>query len=139
MLLESLLRHHVDVGARIRFSGPNVMLFPQGTLAFALAVHELATNAVKYGALSNNVGRVEIAWKVTKSPEQNDTTHRFEFLWKEERGPLVTVPTREGFGTNMIERLLRSYFKGKAQSEYQETGFVFSLDCPLDAIGELKE
>ncbi|MCA1868515.1 PAS domain-containing protein [Agrobacterium genomosp. 3] len=140
-LVRSLLEHHGNVGNRIIIDGPAVTLFPQGTLAFALALHELATNAVKYGALSNETGLVRVTWSVIDPSitEQGGEQSRFELLWKESGGPAVAQPRRRGFGTTMIERSLTSYFRGEATMEYAQTGFEFRLDCPLGAIGELKD
>lgn len=141
-LVRSLLQHHGEIGSRIFISGPDIKLLPQGTLAFALAIHELATNAVKYGALSNETGRLSVSWRLENPVDQtqpNDQVTLFEFLWSEEGGPPVVAPTRKGFGSKMIERLLISYFKGTAQLKYAPTGLVFNLTCPLSAIGERQE
>lgn len=141
-LIRSLLRHHGAIDQRIFISGPDIKLLPQGTLAFALAIHELATNAVKYGSLSNDTGELAVSWRVkngTDFVEQNTDGLSFVFSWTEQGGPEVKAPTRKGFGSKMIERLLMSYFKGSANLEYAETGLIFELHCPLSAIGELEE
>lgn len=82
--------------ARFTASGPKVWLEPALTLAFTMTVHELTTNAIKYGALSNEAGRIEISWTV------EDTT--LVFVWRETGGPAVPPPTRRGFGSQLIER-----------------------------------
>jgi len=83
--------------------------------ALALALHELATNSVKYGALSQPMGRIGLTW--TLLPDD-----RFELVWEESGGPEVTPPERNGFGTRMIERALFVPFGGHAALSYFKTG-----------------
>lgn len=106
--------------------GPDVDLSSRTALAIAMALHELATNATKYGALSNDVGRVQVSWSV-------DGTD-FHFRWQETRGPAVTPPKRKGFGSRMIERALAGYFNGAAKIDYDPKGVIFSLEGPVDAL-----
>jgi PAS domain S-box-containing protein len=122
---------------RFRISGPGITLLPQVTLALALALHELATNAAKYGALSASEGHVDLSWKVTPGPDGDGP--RFSLLWQEVGGPEVRPPSRRGFGSMMIERSLRSYFRGNAQLEYPASGLVFRLDAPLSDAGKVVE
>ena len=121
--------------ARISYEGPRIRLNPQATLALTLALHELATNAIKYGALSNDTGTVTIRWLV----EQQNGEPRFSFLWQEQGGPPVSVPTRRGFGSRMIERSLRSYLRGTTELSYPETGVEFRINAPLNGAGEMVE
>jgi two-component sensor histidine kinase len=90
-------------GERFRISGPETWLEPQPALALAMALHELATNASKYGALSQAGGRVSIEWMVR--PQAPDA--ELELCWREEGGPPVTPPTRKGFGSRLIGRAMR--------------------------------
>ncbi|MEG8023518.1 hypothetical protein QP162_01815 [Sphingomonas aurantiaca] len=106
---------------------------PQLALALTLALHELTTNACKYGALSNETGIVTIAWACEQDPDADE--RRFTFLWQEQGGPLVFPPTRQGFGSRMIERSLRSYFHGETSLEFHPAGVVFRIDAPLPKIG----
>ena len=122
---------------RFRISGPGITLLPQVTLALALALHELATNAAKYGALSALKGHVDLSWKVT--PGADGEGPRFSLLWQEVGGPEVRPPSRRGFGSIMIERSLRSYFRGSAQLEYPASGLVFRLDVLLGHAGKVVE
>lgn len=115
------------LGERIMLSGPKVTLKPEVTVAFALALHELATNAAKYGALSNGAGKVMLTWSVTGIGA--DAT--LAVCWRETGGPLVTQPERKGFGSVLIERSLRSYFSGKAATDYRSEGLVFELEARL--------
>ncbi len=87
---------------RISASGPDVPLNPQNALMLTMVLHELATNAVKYGALSNDGGRVRVEWSVQKG-EDGD---RLRFCWEERGGPPAQEPARKGFGSRMIEASL---------------------------------
>ena len=136
-VVERALTPHGGIGERIQVSGPAITLLPQVTLAFALALHELATNAAKYGALSTPQGQVDLSWSVTTG--SNDDEPRFRLLWQEVGGPEVQPPSRRGFGSMMIERSLRSYFRGQAQLEYPPSGLKFTLDSSLSDAGRLVE
>ncbi|WP_220328838.1 PAS domain-containing protein [Rhizobium wenxiniae] len=135
-LVRTVLGHHADIGDRIIIDGPELVLHPQAAMAFALALHELATNAAKYGALSNETGKVRLTWSAGEADDGNGP--RLKLLWEEVGGPPVQPPSRRGFGSTMIERSLRAYFKGEAKLEYRTTGLRFEIDCPLDAAGSLE-
>lgn len=136
-LIDKALAAHGGIGARILVSGPTITLQPQVTLALALALHELATNATKYGALSTPGGRVEVGWMVAAGT--GDADPRFSFRWRELGGPEVQAPSRRGFGSTMIERSLSAYFHGEAKIAYPPAGVIFTLDCPLREAGSLSE
>lgn len=93
-------------------------------------IHELATNATKYGALSNASGRVEIEWKIhrTGSDEQ------FLLTWSEIDGPPSKVPDDLGFGSVILTSVVGSELKCKPTLGYQENGFQYNLDCSLSAL-----
>ncbi|USU05575.1 PAS domain-containing protein [Sphingomonadaceae bacterium OTU29LAMAA1] len=112
-------------GARFALHGPSVRLLPEVTLALAMALHELATNAIKYGALSVPEGRVAIEWSI----KRQDGERRLFFCWAEHDGPPVTPPTRTGFGTRMIERVLRRHVRGGAAIHYPKTGVRFEIEA----------
>ncbi len=135
-LIEGALSPHGAVGKRIRLAGPALTLQPQLALALALALHELATNAAKYGSLSNDTGIVDVRWR----EEGTGPEARFRFDWREQGGPPVTEPARRGFGSTLIERTLSAYFGGTAEITYRPDGLVFALDAPsgaaILAIGE---
>lgn len=114
-------------GARFSVEGPHVRLSPEITLALAMALHELATNAVKYGSLSVLEGRVAIEWSI----KHKDGERRLFFCWGEHDGPPVTPPTRTGFGTRMIERVLRRHVRGDAAIHYPETGVRFEIEAAV--------
>lgn len=121
------LSPHGRIGERLLLSGPAVTLRPELTVAFALALHELATNAAKYGALSNDIGTVTLAWSVDGDGDDGVLA----VSWREQGGPPVTPPERKGFGSVLIERSLRSYFSGKAATDYRPDGLVFELEARL--------
>lgn len=126
-LAEHTLAPHGELGSRIVLEGPRVTLQPQVAVALALALHELATNAAKYGALSNETGTVRLTWRVDGTgPEA-----RFYLAWLEQGGPPVSTPTRRGFGSTLIERSLRSYFGGTAATEFLPEGLRFTLEARL--------
>lgn len=124
---ETLRAFRGGVGQRFLVSGPEVWLPPRLTLAFTMALHELATNAAKYGALSNDAGRVLLNWKVVGGAHPP----RFSLLWEEVGGPPVPKPTRRGFGTRLIERALALETGGTAEIAFRRRGVVFTLEAPL--------
>ncbi|MBS0409815.1 MAG: hypothetical protein JSR86_07865 [Proteobacteria bacterium] len=114
-VLESELLHYGE--GRIELSGPTVMLPPRAALALGLVIHELATNASKYGALSSPTGRVAVAWRL----DEEALPLRLE--WTERGGPVVTAPSRRGFGSRLIERSLVSELAGQVDTTYEADGF----------------
>lgn len=115
---------------RIVVSGPEVELSARSGLALTLALHELATNATKYGALSNAEGTVQIQWTVGTV----DGRERMDLSWIEQDGPEVAEPTRKGFGSRMIERALAHYVDGDAELSFPPTGLTFRISAPLEAL-----
>ncbi|WP_062207740.1 PAS domain-containing protein [Aureimonas sp. AU12] len=113
--------------ARVSWSGPDIRLTAKQSLALALALHELATNAAKYGALSNEEGRVLIGWHVA----QRDGAQRLCFEWREVGGPRVEKPMTRGFGSRLIEQSLALEFGGSVIVAYEPTGLVCSIDADL--------
>ena len=107
--------------------GPEVRLSPRMALALSMALQELATNAVKYGALSNATGTVDIVWDV-KAAQPSDV---LLLRWEERDGPAVQAPTRRGFGSRLIERSLARELNGAAHIEFQPSGVVCTLEAPL--------
>jgi two-component sensor histidine kinase len=99
----------------------------------ALALHELATNAAKYGALSAPEGRVTLSWDL----EGSGAARRFRLRWRESGGPVVAPPTKAGFGTRLIERGLAGGLKAQVKLEYAPDGLAFDLTAPLsEALSE---
>jgi two-component sensor histidine kinase len=126
-VIEGALAPHRTGQVRIVAGGPNFELPPKQALALAVAVHELATNAVKYGALSTQ-GNVDIVW----SNEPIEAKKSFHFVWTESGGPPVHVPapSQKGFGSRLIERMLANDFGGMVKTHYRPDGVVCELIAP---------
>jgi PAS domain S-box-containing protein len=114
---------------RFRIEGPDLRLSPRMTLALSMAFQELVTNAVKYGALSNENGRIEIVWSV---PRKEDGRH-LALAWTESDGPPVQAPERRGFGSRLIERSLAQDLDGEVRIDFAAPGVVCTIDAPLSA------
>jgi PAS domain S-box-containing protein len=112
---------------RFLITGKNIRLPPKATLALGIAFHELATNAVKYGALSNETGLILIAWKIEPRPENN----RLILQWREKDGPPVAPPSRKGFGSQVIERGLAHELVGTVHLDYRADGVICAIDIPV--------
>jgi two-component sensor histidine kinase len=117
-------------GDRVSIEGPSLMLTAKAAQNFALALHELATNAAKYGALSNQSGRVHISWSVAKP----NGRHQFMFRWQERGGPRVTPPTGKGFGSAVLEQVMAEYFEAPPQIEFAADGVGYEVVGSLEAI-----
>ena len=115
---------------RVTIEGPSVALSAKAAQNFGLAVHELATNAAKHGALSNSVGHVHIIWSV---PQPNGS-RLFSFSWQERGGPQVVPPARKGFGSAVLEQVMAEYLDTPPQIEFAREGVRYELTGPLDAI-----
>ncbi|UDL95899.1 PAS domain S-box protein [Lichenihabitans sp. PAMC28606] len=119
--------HGGDDQNRFDVSGPDIALSPKTVLAMSLALHELATNAVKYGSLSNDTGRVTIRWSATASGGDK----RLLFRWEERGGPPVVQPQRRGFGSKLIERGLAAELQGDVRIEFRQGGIVCTISAPF--------
>jgi PAS domain S-box-containing protein len=115
---------------RVTMDGPTLMLSAQAAQNFALAVHELATNAAKYGALSNPTGWVHISW----SGVQPNGDSQFSFRWQERGGPPVEPPTSKGFGAVVLEQVMAEYFAFPPKIEFAPSGVCYELKGSLEAI-----
>lgn len=114
---------------KISAEGPNVALSPKGALSLALAVNELGTNSLKYGALSSPDGRVTIRWSVDADPVAGGMT--LAWTWSESGGPPVAPPSRRGFGRFLIERVLATDFGGSVRINYHPDGVECVLIAPV--------
>ncbi|ANY84217.1 hypothetical protein BB934_38950 (plasmid) [Microvirga ossetica] len=112
---------------RIHVQGPPIQIPPRMALALAMALQELATNAVKYGALSNGTGQIRVHWKLNGA----STPDRLHLMWKETDGPPVHKPARRGFGTRLIERSLAHDLNGDVRIEFASAGVQCLVDAPL--------
>ncbi|QUS36217.1 sensor histidine kinase [Falsirhodobacter algicola] len=126
--LRELLAEQMSVGAlsedRVQLSGPDLRLSPSSALRMALTLHELTTNAVKYGALSGTEGHVALSWEA-----KGDV---LSFTWREEGGPPVVEPDRKGFGSTLI----MASDGGEAKVDWRPEGVVWTLQLPLDGANE---
>lgn len=125
-LVRSQVEHFGTIGSRILLSGPPVTVPPSAAQALGMALHELATNAAKYGSLSNESGQVEVAWGV-----QDDF---FSMSWRETGGPEVAAPGATGFGTTLLDSMTASSLSGSVSIGYPAEGVVWQLRCPLSAF-----
>ncbi|MET3665267.1 PAS domain S-box protein [Caulobacter sp. 1776] len=128
----SVVAAHGDAG-RFTLEGPSVRLAPKAALALSMALHELMTNAAKYGALSNEDGQVRLTWKRTKTA---DAGERLRMTWEEIDGPPVSTPTRQGFGTRLITGGLARELGGQVRLDYPPGGVVCEIDAELARTGQ---
>ncbi len=112
---------------RARLSGPKLVLDPRAAQSMAMALHELTTNAAKYGSLSTPAGTVEIEWDYGPNG-------RFVFRWAEARGPTVRSPRRRGFGTSVIVGMIRDQLDGDVRFEWRKEGLVCEINLPADKL-----
>ncbi|SDN14101.1 PAS domain S-box-containing protein [Methylobacterium phyllostachyos] len=121
----------VDV-TRFVLDGPDARLHPKVAVTLGMALHELMTNAAKYGSLSIPEGRVAVSWALHAL---DDGRQQLALSWEEHDGPPVTRPTRRGFGSRLIERQLPMEFDGRAAITYAPDGVVCQLEVPLTQLG----
>ena len=126
---EAVAPHRGAGHDRFEFEGPKVWLSPKHALAMAMALHELCTNAAKYGALSNDTGRVRIEWFVTGL----NYGPQLRMRWIEMGGPAVKMPERRGFGSRLIERGLSQDLGGEVRIDFLPTGVICTISAPLDS------
>ena len=112
-----------QTGGRVRIDGPPVMLEPNTAQTIAISLHELATNAAKYGSLSAVEGHVEIAWS-------SAADGRLSLRWIELGGPTVTPPTHRGFGTRVMENII-GQLKGEVRFDWRDQGLTCEIALPL--------
>jgi two-component sensor histidine kinase len=122
-LVRAQLAHFADlVGSRIMVHGSPVRLNAASAQAIGLALHELATNAGKYGALSVDAGRVDVDWRAD--------SNIFAMSWTERKGPPVSPPERRGFGSTVVDPMVRQTVNGEVQLDFIPSGVVWNLTCP---------
>ena len=116
---------------RVRMFGPNVPLSPRLAVVLSMIVHEIATNAAKYGALSNDTGTVALDWEVIAE----NGKPRLRLIWTEAGGPHVVAPVQRGFGSRLIERSARDQLGGEATVDFLPRGVVYTVICSLEDEG----
>jgi PAS domain S-box-containing protein len=120
-----------EASSRISASGPDLEIKPEAVQGITLALHELATNAAKYGALSVPEGRVAIAWEVRRAASGEA---RFRMSWRETGGPPVMPPERKGFGHTVISQMVASSLRAQVALDYAAAGVSWTLDAPVSSV-----
>jgi len=128
-LAELIDRALVHAGGRVRAEGPDLVFNADAVMALTLVFHELESNSVKYGALSADAGTVSVIWSVVGEAQE-----RLELIWCEQGGPACAPPSRQGFGSRMIAKLVGGRFHGAAESDYRREGLRWHLSAPLAAL-----
>lgn len=134
-LVRLQLGHYIDRRqSQIRYDGPSIMLKPEGAQGVGLGLHELATNAAKYGALSSEAGTVDIRWR--RMPPSDG--HGVEIVWQERGGPKVAEPRRRGFGTTVIERHISRSLDSEVELSFEPEGVRCRIVIPLTQFVALR-
>jgi two-component sensor histidine kinase len=120
-------RNRAGGSGRIDIAGEDTQVRPQAALALAMAFHELAANALRYGALSRDKGDVALEW--------TRVGDRLHIVWRESDGPEVSRPAHRGFGSRLIEDGLARELDGTVDLDYQPAGVVCTIDIPGDGNG----
>lgn len=123
LIKEELLPYDREGGVRTRIDGPELTLEPGTAQSITIALHELTTNAVKYGALSAPTGRVHVEWS-------HSGDGRLVLRWEELGGPPVKPPAHQGFGTRVIDRMIRGQLKGEARFDWRAEGLRCEITLP---------
>ncbi len=139
--LEELIRAELGhfaalIGRRIIVSGPEMAVTPAAAQTLGMAFHELATNAAKYGALSNDVGAITISWELA-TPRNDEPELVLE--WREMGGPSVAIPTGKGFGSTVIGPMVRSGLGAEVDIAYAPAGLTWRMQCEAGRIVALRE
>jgi two-component system CheB/CheR fusion protein len=131
-LVQTQLAPFVEsIRRRVEMNGPPLRLKPVAAQSIALAVHELATNAAKYGALADPSGRISVRWECNGGESK---PRRVRITWREHNGPPVTAPMRKGFGHIVIERTVREQLNGEVAYEFAPDGVRWTLDMPASHV-----
>jgi two-component sensor histidine kinase/CheY-like chemotaxis protein len=132
-LVRGQIAHFGDlVQRRILVDGPGLRLSPSAAQSIGMAIHELSTNAVKYGALSTDHGTIALSWTTDFGPADQ----RFNILWQEQGGPAVVAPKHRGFGTTVVTRMIEMGLGGRTRLDYASLGLAWSYSCDLARVLE---
>jgi PAS domain S-box-containing protein len=135
-LIRTQLAHFADIlDVRIRLSGPALHLTAAAAQTIGIILHELSTNASKYGALSTDVGEVNISWHVG---QLNGGDPQVVLIWTEQGGPPVPAPTRSGFGTTVLGNFAKMSLKATTVLEYASSGLIWKLTCPVNQLVDVQ-
>jgi two-component sensor histidine kinase len=127
--VEALAPYAAGDPARLRVDGPAVRLRPRAALTVAMVLHELSTNAAKYGALSTPRGRVSLTWFI----RNHDQGPRLRLVWRESGGPAVQPSNRKGFGSTLIDKSIAHELGGSTELNFDPAGVNCTIECPLGA------
>ena len=131
-LLLSQLSHFKDlIGSRIELKGPPQFISASASQTIGMAIHELGTNAGKYGALSNGNGRIDVLWRLERDGEGHDV---FVMDWRESDGPPVSPPTHRGFGSTLISRIVEVSLNAEVELDYPVSGLFWRMTCGAEEI-----
>ena len=130
MVLHELAPYSGEGNSRTSISGPSQTVGPKTAQSISIALHELATNAAKYGALSVPAGRVRVEWSLKPNRDLN-------IRWTEMNGPKITPPSREGFGTRAIKLMIKNQLYGDVQFNWNSAGLVCDIDIPAEQVNKI--
>jgi two-component sensor histidine kinase len=131
-VLDRVLQPYViNAPERMKMFGPRVPLSPRLAVVLSMILHEIATNAAKYGALSNDSGIIGVDWEILPGA----TSEVLRLIWTESGGPPVTAPVHRGFGSRLIERSARDQLGGEATVDFLPRGVVYTITCALERAG----
>jgi two-component sensor histidine kinase len=126
-MVKSELRPYDGMGQRVTLSGPPVELAAELAVPTSMALHELATNAVRFGALSLPEGQISVEWDVV----QSEGKRKLHLIWIEQGGPPVEQPTRCGFGMLLLQRVLAAQCQAEVRLEFARSGLQFEMTAPM--------
>lgn len=129
LLLEELAAYNINTAGRVRLAGPPIHIRAEAGQPLAMAFHELATNAAKYGAFAETAGTLDVVWEL----RQRSDTH-LEIEWRETGGPPVAGPIRHGFGTKLIRSVVERQLHGTVSLAWEPTGLRCSISVPAQSV-----
>ncbi len=130
LIENAILAFQTEGLKQFTITGDNIAISSGPAVALSMVIHELSTNALKYGALSVPVGRVSIVWAVDIEAE------RFKLEWRESNGPAVVEPKEKSFGSRFIEQALPGQLQGEARLIFEPTGLVCDVNIPINSLQE---
>ncbi len=129
--MRSQLNPFIIDPASLEVAGPHLVLRPEAVQNLGFALHELATNAQRYGALSQPGGKVTIRWDIRKTAQAE---RRIHLSWRESGGPKVEMPERKGFGSTVIQQLTEASLSAKVTIGFECEGFCWDVDMPANEV-----
>lgn len=130
LIENAILAFQTEGLKQFTITGDNIAISSGPAVALSMVIHELSTNALKYGALSVPEGRVSIAWQIDEDAE------RFKLEWRESGGPVVVEPATKSFGSRFIEQALPGQLQGEARLIFEPTGLVCDVNIPISSLQE---